>query len=102
MRCFFKYFLIVFALQVLFAGFVFASAYVFGSAIGDGVLFVLYALPWLLILAGQQKTGQNFSEVYLVIAFLVPSVVYSSILSVGVCLISRRIQGKSNSLAISD
>lgn len=88
MKCFVKYFSIGFAIQILFAGLVFASTYVFGTAIGDGILFFFYALPWLIVLAGHQTSGHNYSEVYLIIGFLVPALIYSLIISGGICLIS--------------
>lgn len=90
MKCFVKYFFLAVLIQILFAGFVFLSTYIFGSAIGDGILFFLYALPWLVIFAGKPESIQIVSGLYLAIGFLIPAVIYSSVISAGICLVARR------------
>ena len=87
-RVFLKYFAIGMVIQLLFAGFVFLTVQVFGSAIGDGILFLFYALPWMIVLSGQPKDQQEISTFFLITGSLIPATVYATIFSVGACLIA--------------
>jgi len=63
----------------MYVVFVFATAFILGSAIGDGILFLLYVVPWIGVLSGSPKGSSEPSELWLIVGFLVPALIYSLI-----------------------
>jgi hypothetical protein len=87
MKRFVKYFAITFTAQGLLIGFVFLTAFIFGTAIGDGILFLLYALPRMIILAHVPAEPSN---VTICLGVLILGVLYSLLISSGIWLVLGR------------
>jgi hypothetical protein len=89
-----KYFLITLLIQAVLVGFVFLTARVLGTAIGDGILFFLYVLPWIIVLP--QGPAEPPSTAKLILATIGLAAVYSILISAALYLLRRRNRGANN------
>lgn len=95
MSSFAKYFLGFLILQFLLIGFVIFTGKVLGHAVGDGLMFILYVSPWIIIFPQGFGQQTELSWVSLIFGVLIPAMVYAAIFSMTLIAIKKIISRRN-------